>query len=282
MIVTLQDILAMAQKNQSAIGAFNVPNFECIIAVLSAAEALNTPVILSHAELHEAVSPLSEIGSVMVMMAKSAKVPVCVHLDHCETLSYLQTALDIGFTGVMYDGSALSYEENVKNTQMAVKMASAVNVGVEGEIGTLSSREGGAEVMAGGPIYTDPSLAKQFIDATSICALAPSFGTAHGIYKEKPVLDFERLAKIQKTCGIPLVMHGGSGCSDDDYRRAIENGVRKINYYSYMSREGVQAAKNLLDTQEVTFYHDIALAATQAMKEDAMRAIRLFSGTSCN
>ena len=195
MLVNLTDILKIAEKNQFAVGAFNTPNLEGIETVIDAAEKLNVPVIIAHAELHEEISPLHIIGPVMVQAAKAAKVPVCVHLDHCETLSYMQMALDLGFTGVMYDGSLLPYEENLANTKTAVAMAKNYNCGVEAELGALASREGGASAGSG-PVYTDPDQAAVFCKETGIDALAPSFGTAHGIYKSKPVLDLERVRII--------------------------------------------------------------------------------------
>jgi len=277
MLITLNEILAIAKEKNMAVGAFNTPNLECITAVLNAAEQLDVPVILSHAELHESVAPLSVIGPTMVAAAMAAKVPVCVHLDHCETLSYMEQALRIGFTGVMYDGSTLPYEENVANTKKAVAMAKAYGVNVEAEIGQLASREGGSGENAGGPVYTDPDLAVKFCAETGIDALAPSFGTAHGIYKSKPVLDLDRVKVIAEKTGLPLVMHGGSGVSDEDYRIAISNGICKINYYSYMSKAGVTAVKDLLEKQDVTFFHDLALAAQNAMQENAHRAMRVFA-----
>lgn len=277
MLVTLNEILAIAEERSCAVGAFNTPNLECVTAVLRAAEALDVPVILSHAELHEAVAPLAVIGPVMVQAAKNAKVPVCVHLDHCETLSYMEQALKLGFTGVMYDGSVLPYGENVANTKLAVAMAREYGANVEAEIGTLASREGGVGENAGGPVYTDPDLAVKFCAEAGIDALAPSFGTAHGIYKSKPVLDLDRVKVIAEKTGLPLVMHGGSGVSDGDYRTAIRNGIRKINYYSYMSKAGTNAVKALLEAEDVTFFHDLALAAQTAMEQDAKRALMVFS-----
>ncbi|MBE5778150.1 MAG: class II fructose-bisphosphate aldolase [Clostridiales bacterium] len=278
MLVTLNEILAIAREKNCAIGAFNTPNLECLTAVLNAAERLETPVIISHAELHEPVAPLSVIGPVMVQAAIKAKVPVCVHLDHCETLSYMEEALKLGFTGVMYDGSVLPYEENVANTRIAVAMARQYGASVEAEIGQMAAREGGEGENAAGPVYTDPDLAKTFCAETEIDALAPSFGTAHGIYKSKPVLDLERVKAIAEKTGLPLVMHGGSGVSDEDYRIAIKNGIRKVNYYSYMSKAGVNAVKEMLDDHEVTFFHDLALAAQTAMEKDVEKAMRVFSG----
>ena len=277
MLVTLNEILALAKEKNCAIGAFNTPNLECLNAVLDAAERLDVPVIINHAELHEPVAPLSVIGPVMVQAAKASKVPVCVHLDHCETLSYMEEALKLGFTGVMYDGSALPYEENVENTRTAVAMAKQYGANVEAEIGQLASREGGEEAAAG-PVYTDPELAKKFCDETGIDALAPSFGTAHGIYKSKPVLDLDRVKVIAEVTGLPLVMHGGSGVSDEDYRIAIEKGIRKVNYYSYMAKAGVNAVKAMLETEEVTFFHDLAMAAQKAMEADVEKAMRVFAG----
>lgn len=277
MLVNLKEILQLAEESKFAVGAFNTPNLECIQAVLHAAERLKVPVILSHAELHEEVAPLAEIGPVMMLAARKAKVPVCVHLDHCETLAYMQQALDIGFTGVMYDGSTLPYAENLANTKKAVAMAKSYNCGVEAELGALASREGGAG-NAGGPVYTDPDEAVTFCAETGIDALAPSFGTAHGIYKSKPVLDLDRVEVIAEKTGLPLVMHGGSGVSPEDYRTGITNGLRKINYYSYMSKAGTQAVKALLEAQDVTFFHDLALAAQNAMEADTEKAMRVFAG----
>lgn len=277
MLVNLKEILALAEEKKCAVGAFNTPNLECINAVLSAAEKLNVPVILSHAELHEAVSPLAEIGPVMVQAARNARVPVCVHLDHCETPDYMAQALKLGFTGVMYDGSTLPYAENLANTKKAVAMAAAYNCGVEAELGALASREGGQTNAASGPVYTDPDEAVLFCKETGIDALAPSFGTAHGIYRSAPVLDLERVKIISEKTGLPLVMHGGSGVSPEDYRTGIRNGLRKINYYSYMSRAGVNAVRELLEKEDVTFFHDLALAAQNAMAADAEKAMRIFA-----
>lgn len=277
MLVNLVEILKLAEEKKCAVGAFNTPNLECVNAVVGAAERLGVPVILSHAELHESVSPLDKIAPMMVEAAKRAKVPVCVHLDHCETLDYMAQALEIGFTGVMYDGSLLPYEENLANTKKAVAMAKNYNCGVEAELGALASREGGA-ANASGPVYTDPDEAVAFCRETGIDALAPSFGTAHGIYKQKPVLDLDRVKMISEKTGLPQVMHGGSGVSPEDYRTGIANGLRKINYYSYMSKAGTNAVRELLAKEDVTFFHDLALAAQKAMEADAEKAMRVFAG----
>ena len=274
MLVNLKEILAIAEERKCAVGAFNTPNLECLIAVIDAAEKLGTPVIISHAELHENISPLEKIGPVMVQAAEKAGVPVCVQLDHGETLDYIERSLEIGFTGIMYDGSLLPYEENLMNTKKAVAMARSFNAGVEAELGAMPSREGGE--AASGPVYTDPAQAEKFCRETGIDALAPSFGTAHGIYKAKPMLDFERVRVISEKTGLPLVMHGGSGVSEDDFRRAIRAGIRKINYYTYMSNAGSRAVRELLAKEDVTFFHDLAIVAQKAMQADAEKAMTVF------
>ena len=277
MLVNLKEILAIAEERKCAVGAFNTPNLECLIAVIDAAEKLGTPVIISHAELHENISPLEKIGPVMVQAAEKAGVPVCVQLDHGETLDYIERSLEIGFTGIMYDGSLLPYEENLMNTKKAVAMARSFNAGVEAELGAMPSREG--VEAASGPVYTDPAQAEKFCRETGIDALAPSFGTAHGIYKAKPMLDLERVRIISEKTGLPLVMHGGSGVSEDDFRRAIKAGIRKINYYTYMSNAGSRAVRELLAKEDVTFFHDLAFAAQKAMQADAEKAMIVFMRT---
>ena len=276
MIVSLKEIMAYAEENKCAVGAFNTPTLESLNAVISAAEELDVPVIISHAELHEPWAPLDVIGPHMVLAAKNARVPVCVHLDHGEHFDYIKRAIELGFTSVMYDGSALEYAENSANTFSITEYAHALNVDVEAEIGALASREDGHH--SGGAVYTDPELAQKFVKDTGIDALAASFGTAHGIYKEKPKLDFPRIEKIRELTGLPLVMHGGSGVSPEDYRRSIECGIRKINYYSYMAREGVFAARKLLEENPgLTYFHELAAEAEKAMKADAMKAMRVLS-----
>ena len=137
MLVNLKEILKTADNRKVAVGAFNTPNYECVLAVMDAAEKLGVPVILSHAELHEPVAPLSEIGPVMMAAARAASVPVCVHLDHCEHFDYMCKALDLGFTGVMYDGSLLPYEENLENTKKAVEIAGYGPEVVEAKFGGM-------------------------------------------------------------------------------------------------------------------------------------------------
>ncbi len=173
-------------------------------------------------------------GPVMLEMAEKANVPVCVHLDHGETLDYIYKALKMGFTSVMYDGSVLSFEENLANTKMAVSFAKKTGASVEAELGCMGKREtgSGSEKEGKDPekIYTDPKQAKVFAEATGIDALACSFGTTHGVYLSRPMLDFSVVENVRKLAGVPVVMHGGSGVSEEDYS-LVSNDSDKGNHY---------------------------------------------------
>ena len=264
MLVTLKEILKIAQARKCAIGSFNTPNMTSIQAVIGAAEEKNEPVIIMHAQVHEQMGlcKMDEIAPVMLFLADKATVPVCVHLDHGEDLDYIKKGLDLGFTSVMYDGSVLEREINYANTCITVELAKKTGASVEAEIGSMGAREsgeGGAQ-----SVYTDPEAAKDFAKSTGIDALACAFGTAHGIYLKKPDLDFERLKKIHSLVDIPLVMHGGSGVSHEDYVKVIKCGIRKINYYTYMSKAGGAAVSNLSDK---TFFRRASLRLNHCLRQ---------------
>ena len=287
MLATLNEVMKIAEEKKIAIGSFNTPNLESLQAVIEAAEELKLPVIIQFAQCHEPWIPLSVIGPIMVEAAKRAKVPVCVHLDHGETLEYLQQALDLGFTGIMYDGSVLPYEENLANTKKAVIMAAKVGASVEAELGSMGKRESGAGDGSGDEddtkIYTDPVLAAEFVRETGIDALACSFGTTHGIYLKAPKLDFNVVSETRRLAGgIPIVMHGGSGVSREDYQKAIDAGIRKINYFTYMDKAGGSVAKAYMDRlkdDEPIFFSEISMAAREAMRENVRSAMKMFAGS---
>ena len=274
MLVTLKEILKIAEDGKIAVGSFNTPNMASVKAVIAAAEEMNSPVILMHAQVHEEMGlcKMEEIAPVMLLFAKNAKVPVCVHLDHGTDIGYVKKGLELGFTSVMYDGSTLSAEENTANTKIVVEEAKKTGASVEAEIGSMGAREGGG--AGGGSVYTDPEQAKAFAEETKIDALACAFGTAHGIYLKKPVLDLDRLEKIKALTTVPLVMHGGSGVSDEDYKKVIDIGIRKINYYTYMAKAAGSAVAAMEDK---TYFHDMEVAAINAMKENAKSAIKIFN-----
>lgn len=285
MLATLKEVMNIAEERKIAIGSFNTPNLESIEAVIGAAQELGLPVIIQFAQCHEAWIPLKTIGPIMVQEAKKATVPICVHLDHGESLEYLKEALDLGFTAVMYDGSLLSDEENLINTKKAVEMAARMGASVEAELGSMGRRESGAGDGAGEDddtkIYTDPEKAALFVRGTGIDALACSFGTTHGIYLTEPKLDFNVVTKVRKrTNYIPVVMHGGSGVSPEDYHKAVEAGVRKVNYFTYMDKSGGAAVAKYLQTlkdEEPVFFSSIVEAGRKAMKENIKQAMKLFA-----
>jgi fructose-bisphosphate aldolase class II len=286
MRVNLKKILTTAHKDHFAIGAFNTPNLESIQAVIGAAEALNQPVIIMHAQIHENLIPLDVIGPIMINLADRATVDVCVHLDHGESRDYLIKAIKMGFNSVMYDGSKLSYEANLENTRNIVRLAHSHGASVEAELGRVLRPEGGGpgnpEEAALTPedCYTDPAMAEAFVDATGIDALAIAFGTAHGIYEAEPCLDFGRIETIRKGVSVPLVMHGGSGVSDSDFGRAIQSGISKINYFTYMSLAGGTAVKTVFDQnpQKQLRFDEIAEIGRKAMAADIKRALEVFRG----
>jgi fructose-bisphosphate aldolase class II len=280
MLVTLKKVLDYAAKNNIAIGSFNTPNLETLRAVIEAAEEEKEPVIIQFAQCHENLTPLKIIGPIMVALAKSAYVDICVHLDHGETIEYLEEALNIGFTSIMYDGSNLPYEENILNTQKAVSLAQKYGASVEAELGSMGARESGSHESLADvtKIYTDPKQSFDFVTRTKIDALACSFGTVHGIYLTKPQLDFNIVKEIRTiNHNIPIVMHGGSGVTEEGYIQAIHSGVRKINYFTYLDLAGGNSIKEI-DQNKNVYYSNIAVLAKERMKLDVIRAIKIFAG----
>lgn len=289
MLVTLEELLKEAEMEKRAVGAFNVPNMECLRGVIQAAEDLNVPVIIQHAEVHENLITIEEIGPLMVAYAKNAKVPVAVHLDHGASLTACLKAIKLGFTSIMYDASLKDYETNVKETSELVKIAHSVNVSVEAELGEMTNsaiaggegRESSLSDFGNADLFTNPKQAEEFIEATKVDCLAISFGTVHGKYMFEPKLDFERIAEIRSTTQKkPLVMHGGSGVSEEDYQKAISQGIRKINYYTYMNIAAGDALKKKVINNSSTeiFFDELSLLATDAIKENVIQALKIFNG----
>lgn len=283
MLITLKEICALAEERGIAVGAFNAVSLDSLKAVIRGAEELEQPVILQFAQCHECYNSIEDLAPLMLKYARNASVPVCVHLDHGEDLEYLKKALALGFTGVMFDGSTLPYERNAAAAAEAVRLATGYGAGVEAELGCMGRSESGAGDGSGEDdetkIYTDPVQAADFAARTGIDAIACSFGTTHGIYLKEPKLDFGVVKGVRASTGLPVVMHGGSGVSREDYLRAIDAGVRKINYFTYMNKAGGAAVKERLlkNADEPTLFTELTVAAEQAMKENVKDAIRVFS-----
>lgn len=291
MLVSLKELMKAASEGGYAVGAFNVSNLESLMAIMEAAEETGHGVILNYAEVHAPFLSMEQAAVIMLDAARNASVPVCVHLDHGSSMEDCIRAIRLGFTSVMLDASAEDYETNVRATAQIVRLAHSVGVTVEAELGHIFSSNMGlaespeeAETLdsyeSADDVYTDPATAKDFVERTEVDVLAIAFGTTHGIYTKKPVLDLDRITKIRQAIDIPFVMHGGSGLSKEEFQTAIQNGIRKINYYTYMTLAGGKAVKEAMDQKgadENVFFHDIPMIAVRAMKENVKQAIRVFS-----
>ena len=291
MLVSLTELMKDATAKNYAVGAFNASNLESLTASIRAAEELGKPIILNHADVHSKFITLEEIAPIMVQRAEKASVPICLNLDHGSSIELCMKAIRLGFTSVMLDASAASYEDNVRDTALICRLAHSVGVTVEAELGHIFSSDIGVgngavqetleNFESEDDVYTDPAVAKDFVERTGVDVLAIAFGTAHGVYQKKPKLDLDRIRLIRESIDIPFVMHGGSGLTNEEYRIAINNGIRKINYYTYMALAGGRAVKEAMDKMQAgenVFFHDIPLIGIEAMKEDVKNAIRIFSG----
>ena len=276
MLVNMKEMLADAAKGGYAVGGFNCASLESALAAVRASEETGMPFILQHATVHERYLPLSVAGPIMLQLARGAKTPVAVHLDHGSSVEHCLRALAMGFTSVMFDGSALPYAENIAATAAVAKSAHSLGATVEAELGSMPHNFSG-ELGEYTPedFYTKPGEAAEFAEKTGVDALAISFGTVHGIYKTTPKLSLDVIRRVREaTNGLPLVMHGGSGLTDDDYREAIARGICKVNYYTYGALAGGRAVYDIVKTKpEGLQFHDVAVAATDAISEDIRRVM---------
>ena len=279
-LVDLTSLLHQAKEERYAVGAFNVMNLETVQAVIGAAEEKRSPVIIEIAEVHLEDVRLESIGPLMLHEAECATVPVCVHLDHGTDFEVLLEAITMGFSSVMADFSADEYPEHVKRTQEIVKIAHTLNCDVEAELGHMTSSEDTTEHSGDSSgAHTDPEQAVDFVNQTGIDALAITFGTVHGIYKENPQLDYQRITEIANRVDVPLVMHGGSGLEKDIYHKVIRHGISKINYYSACSRLTANEIKERLNRTEDVFFHDIAFWGRDIIKAHICEVMDIFGST---
>ena len=212
----------------------------------------------------------------MVQAAKESRLPVAVSLDHSSTYDVIKKALDLGFTSVMYDGSTLPFEENIAGTRRIVELANEYGASVEGELGLVGGSEDG--LSDHGILCTNPDKAHEFCERTGIACLAVAIGNAHGDYPTAPVLAFDILEQINQKAGVSLVLHGGSGISDEDFRKAISLGIAKINIGTASFNNVVKFATEYLAAEGKHTYFELNTAMTQGMYENALRHIRVFRG----
>lgn len=234
-LVNLKTALAHADEHGYAVGAFNTLSIEAVRGAIQAAEELKSPIILQVAQVQLDAAPLEYIGPVMVEAAKAASVPVVVNLDHGEDFSVIEKALEIGFTSVMFDGASLPLEENISKSKEIVVMAHKYGASCEAELGVVGGSEGGIETVE--MMLTDADQVKKFVDETNVDALAIAIGNAHGPYVKEPNLRLDRLEEINEITDVPLVLHGGSGISIEDFQKSVRLGIQKINVATALQQQ---------------------------------------------
>ncbi len=274
MLVNMKELLADAQKGNYAVGSFSVANMEMVLGVLQAAEELKAPVILQIAEVRLKQSPLELIGPLMVAAAKNAKTPVAVHFDHGKTVEKISQALKLGFTSVMFDGSHLPLDENIEMTKQVMALAAPYGAAVEAEIGCVGGSEDGSEDIAIN--CTKPQDAVRFEKETKVDALAIAIGNAHGNYKSTPHLRFDILAEVNEKTSTPLVLHGGTGISPDDFVRCSKTGIKKINIATATFDSVENSVRSCYNDKSIKGYYDLQAAEVEGAYENAKKHILIF------
>lgn len=272
MLVTLNEILKDAEEKKYGAGLFNMLNLEMARGIIEAAEEEHSPLILGVAEVHLPIIPFDYAAVIMRHIAEKSSVPVCLHFDHGCSYDKIMQAIRAGFSSVMYDGSSLEYEENIKNTKEISRVAHALGVSVEAELGHVG---GAGDDLS---IYTEVDKVNDFIHRADIDALAVAIGTVHGQYKSEPKLDIGRLAEIYKIAEKPLVLHGGSGLSDDNFRDTIKNGIRKVNICTDMCLAAYDAYGK--SNRDGIGFENTVIAAKDAVKEVVKNKMRLFGSSN--
>lgn len=276
-IVNFKELLINARKDKRAIGSFNVYNYETIKGVIEAGRELKHPVIISFGEVYLKNMDLDIVFEIVNSLTKQSNYPVVLHMDHAKSIENIRLALDRGFTSVMFDGSSLPFEENVKLTKEVVKLASSYNASVEAELGAIGegiySNEGGADVAT----YTDPFEAKEFIEKTGVHALAVSIGTVHGMYKGDPNIRLDLLREISKVVKIPLVLHGGSGTPENIIKECIISGISKINVNTEISTFVIEQLTNYLNENSKEHLSHVSLKEIEWVKQVCKKYINLFN-----
>lgn len=272
MLVSLKQILGDAYLHHYAVGAFNCLSLENVVGAIQAAESLHSPIIIQLAEVQFPGAPIELMAPLYLEAARRASVPVTVHLDHGQSYDTCVKAIRLGFTSVMFDGAALPLEDNIRITQAVVKIARAFDVDVEAELGKV----GLAEIDANADVFTDVEESAYFIEQTKIDALAIAIGNQHGHYVSTPHLNIQRLKEIHERNGLPLVLHGGSGTSEADFKSCIHNGICKINVATAIQLAITDKIRQYLATSSKANYIDMKDVMVNATREVVSYHIRLF------
>lgn len=275
MLVNMKTMLEKAKTEKYAVGFFNAVNIEMAKAVIETAEELKAPVIIGTAEVLLPAMDLKKVANYLVPMAKDAKVPVAVHFDHGLTFEKCIEALDLGFSSIMYDCSTESFEDNISKLTKMVKICHEKNVTVEGELGHVGDNEGSGKLANPSDYFTDPDLALRFAKETGVDALAVAVGNAHGDYAFPPKLDFERIKTISEMTKLPLVLHGGSGLADSDFKTAASLGICKVNIFTDLDKAGKNGIEDGLKAGAKTMMQLMPYEIS-AMKKVVSEKIKLF------
>lgn len=274
MLVNMNEVLLPAREGRYAVGLFNAVNLELARGILAAAQRTGSPVIMGTAEVLFPYGPLEEVSYYLIPMAKKAGIPVVIHLDHGLKKETCLKALDLGFTSIMYDCSTDDYDTNVEKVREMAEIAHSRGATIEGELGHVGDNTDAAEADPSF-FYTDPGQARDFVEKTRVDALAVAVGTAHGAYKLPPKLDFDRIRAIKEQAKVPLVLHGGSGLTDEDFRKAIRAGIGKINIFTDINVAAVRGARQhfVSDDKGLT---ELIPAAVEAVERETAKKMELF------
>ena len=271
----MNDVLLPAKEGCYGVGFFNAVDIEMARAIIETAEELKAPVMIGTAEVLLPAMSLERVSEYLIPMAKKASVPVCVHYDHGLTFDKCMEALRLGFTSVMYDCSTKPYDDNLEAVSEMVKICHGFGATVEGELGHVGDNAGAGRLEKPSDYYTDPDKAEDYVKRTGIDSLAIAVGNAHGDYKFPPKLDFERIRVIRDRTDIPLVLHGGSGLADSDFKEAVKCGICKVNIFTDIDKAGRAGMKKGIDAGEKTLMGLIPYAIDE-MKSVVREKIDLF------
>jgi len=284
MTASFKEILTDAYRNKYAVGAFNCLSLENVVGAIQAAEELRSPIILQLAEIQFPYSPIELMAPVFLEAARKATVPVAVHLDHALSFETCAKAIQLGFRSVMYDGSSSSFQENIKITREVTRMAKALCADVEAELGKVGNTDDCEGEGAGhgntADVFTDVEESAIFIKETGIDALAVAIGNLHGRYVATPRLNIKRLQEISYKNNLPLVLHGGTGTSEEDFKSCIHNGISKINVATAIQLNITEKIREYLNTCSKPNYIEMKYIMVEASKETVMYHINLFESNN--
>ena len=281
-LLNLKEILKKARKEKYAVIATVAFNFDYVETIIRAAEEKNSPVILQIGEGVFNYFNFDKLTGPMIELAKEANVPVVMHLDHGKNIKIIMECIRKGFTSVMFDGSELTLNENIRIVKNITSLAHALDITVEGEVGIVGGLEGSfhSDTKESEPDhYTQFKDAIKFVEETDVDALAIAVGTVHGVYKSAPKIDFDRISKIRRAIDTPLVLHGGSGLVDEDFKKVINNGICKINYVTNLVIDAAVKVKEFLQAENCLNYMEINKVAMTEIRERIKIKMDLFGSS---